>query len=553
MNRCDEGADRAHLKEDIEMKIVITEKIAADSVAYLREKGFEVDERLGLSQSEIEDIIEPYDGLIVRSVTQVNPSLIARAKNLKVVGRAGNGIDNIDVKACTARGIIAVNTPEANIMAAGELAVALAFSIFRNICIADNAAHKDDFRRGRMIGNELEGKTAGVIGLGRIGSIVARKLKGIGMDVVAYDPYVPQESFDRVQAKRCASLDDLLAVSDLITIHTPKNKETYNIIDAPELAKCKPGVRIVNAARGGLINEAALCEALKSGHVAAAGIDVFDKEPSYDKAPGEQQFKNPLLELPNCVVTPHLGASSHEANHNVGTAVTELVAKALEGELVAAVNMPNVSGNMAVLKPYISLAEKLGKIYYQAEKAPIKRIEIEYRGELAKQETGILTLSALKGFLGALSPERVSFVNVRQAVEDRGVDVIESKTPQIRRYDNLLTITFVTEENRELSVSGTIFGTDTEVLVTFFGYPMNFELAPNVLAMQNDDIPGIIGKVTSILGENNINIASMHWGRKPNSDKAQSFVSLDQQVSKDIIDKLRSIPGVLRVSQLEFN
>jgi len=229
------------------------------------------------------------------------------------------------------------------------------------------------------------------------------------------------------------------------------------------------------------------------------------------------------------------------------------VAKALEGDLVAAINMPRVTGNMSLLRPYISLAEKLGKIYYQAEKSAVRKIEVEYRGELAKQETGVITLAVLKGFLSALCPERISYVNVRQAVEDRGVDVIESKTPQIRRYDNLITVTFVTEDDRELSVSGTVFGEDTEVLVTFFGYQMNFELAPMVLAMQNEDVPGIIGKVASILGENNINIASMHWGRKPNSGKAQSFISVDQSVSNEIIEKLSAVPGVLRLSQLDFN
>ena len=534
------------------MKILVTEKIAADSIKYLVDRGFTVDEKLGLSQEEIEKIVEPYDALIVRSVTQVNKSLLSNAKNMKVVGRAGNGIDNIDVKACTEHGIIAVNTPEANIMAAGELAVALAFAVFRNICVADRAARQDDFRRGKMIGNELEGKTAGIIGLGRIGSIVGKKLKGIGMNVIAYDPYISQESFDRIQATRCSSLDEILAQSDLITFHTPKTKETYHMVGKAELAKCKPGVRIVNAARGGLVDEEALAEALRSGQVAAAGIDVFDKEPSYDKAPGEQKYSNPLLDLPNCVITPHLGASSHEANHNVGTAVTELVAKALEGDLVAAINMPRVTGNMSVLRPYISLAEKLGKIYYQAEKSAVRKIEVEYRGELAKQETGVITLAVLKGFLSALCPERISYVNVRQAVEERGVDVIESKTPQIRRYDNLITVTFVTEDDRELSVSGTVFGEDTEVLVTFFGYQMNFELAPMVLAMQNEDVPGIIGKVASILGENNINIASMHWGRKPNSGKAQSFISVDQAVSNEIVEKLSAVPGVLRLSQLEF-
>ncbi|HBP37776.1 MAG TPA: phosphoglycerate dehydrogenase, partial [Clostridiales bacterium] len=270
------------------MKIMITEKIASESVDYLRQQGFAVDERLGLSQAEIEAEIAPYDALIVRSVTQVNRSLLEKAVNLKVVGRAGNGIDNIDVATCTAKGIIAVNTPEANIMAAGELAVSLAFVAFRNVCAANAGAHQDDFRRSRLIGNELEGKTAGIIGMGRIGSIVARKLKGIGMKVIVYDPYIPAERFEQLGVRRCDRLEELLCDADLITLHTPKTKETYNMIDAPQLAQCKRGVRIVNAARGGLVNEKALCDALVSGQVAAAGIDVLDKEPNYDKKPGEQ-------------------------------------------------------------------------------------------------------------------------------------------------------------------------------------------------------------------------------------------------------------------------
>ncbi|MDD3196990.1 MAG: phosphoglycerate dehydrogenase [Eubacteriales bacterium] len=533
------------------MKILIAEKIAAESVAYLREQGFDVDEKLGLAQSQIEEEIAPYDGLIVRSVTQVNRSLVEKAKNLKVVGRAGNGIDNIDVDVCTEKGVVAVNTPEANIMAAGELAVGLAFASFRNICIANEAARRDDFRRGQMIGNELDGKTAGIIGMGRIGSIVARKLKGIGMKVVVYDPYIPQERFDKLSVKRCSSLDDLLVQADLITLHTPKTKETYNIIGAAELAKCKPGVRIVNAARGGLVNEDALYDALVSGHVAAAGIDVFDKEPSYDKKPGEQKYENKLLSLSNCVVTPHLGASSHEANTNVGTAVTELVASVLKGELVAAINMPDIDGDLAAMRPYVNLAEKLGAIYYQAESSPVRSITITYSGELAKTETELLTLSVLKGFLSTITNERISFVNVKQRVADMGVDVVESKTTQLEKYTSLITVEFKADE-KSLSVSGTVFGQESEILVDFFGYHMDFELSDHVLALQNDDVPGIIGRVGTILGLNKINIATMHWSRKKDKMRAQSFLSIDSPVEEDVIEKLRSIEGVLRVSVLDF-
>lgn len=533
------------------MRIMISEKIASESVQYLKDQGFEVDEKLGFSQAEIEDMMEPYDGLIVRSVTQVNESLISKAPNLKVVGRAGNGIDNIQVDACTKKGIIAVNTPEANIMAAGELAVGLAFDIFRNISQADRKARQDDFRRGNLIGNELEGKTAGIIGLGRIGSIVARKLSGIGMTVVAYDPYIADEKFQKLGVKKCQTLEDLIIIADLISFHTPKNKETYNMIDAPELAKCKKGVRIVNAARGGLVNEKALYDALISGQVASAGIDVFDKEPSYDKKPGEQNFANPLLTLPNCIVTPHLGASSHEANWNVGTAVTELVAKALKGELVAAINMPAISGRLSEMAPYIELAEKLGSIYYQTEKNRVNKIELIFRGDLASKETGLITLSALKGFLSPISHERLSFVNVMQNVKEMGIEVIESKTSLLEKYTNMITVVFHSDE-KSLSVSGTVFGKDSIRLVDFFGYHMDFEPAENVIAMQNTDIPGIIGKVGTVLGERNINITSMNWSSKKDKQKAVSFVSVEKDIDQETINALQEVDGVLRVSILHF-
>ncbi|MCQ2482504.1 MAG: phosphoglycerate dehydrogenase [Clostridia bacterium] len=536
------------------MKILVTESIAADAIQYLKDQGFEVEEYLGHKQEEIEEYIKGFDGLIVRSATKVNENLLSNADCLKVVGRAGNGIDNIDVKACTAHGVVAVNTPEANIMAAGELAVAHAFAIFRNICAANQGVHTDDFRRGNWIGNELEGKTVGIIGLGRIGSIVARKFRGIGMNVIAYDPYVPQEKFDMCNVKRCKELDDLLKESDLITIHTPKNKETYNILTKTELYKCKKGVRIVNAARGGLINEADLAEALTSGQVAAAAIDVFDVEPSYNKEPGSQNFDNPLIHCPNCTITPHLGASTQEANHNVGAKVTELVAKVLKGELVAAINMPSFSGNMAAIKPYVSLAEKLGKLYFQAESASVSKIDVTYGGKIAEQETGIVTLSLLKGVLEGMGKENVSFVNVNETVKEIGIKVVESKTAEVAKYTNLISVKFFTDDNRVLELCGTIFGQETEVLVSFFGYEMNFELAERFIAMQNKDVPGVIGKIATILGNSGINIGAMHWGRKADksSDKAQSFVAVESDVSAKVMDELKAVPEVLKLSYIEL-
>lgn len=533
------------------MRILITEKIAPESVEYLKEQGFTVDVKLGLTQAEIEQVIAPYDGLIVRSVTQVDRSLLSHAAGLKVVGRAGNGIDNIDVDACTEKGILAVNTPEANIMAAAELAVGLAFAAFRNICLANQRAREDDFRRGSMIGHELEGKTAGIIGMGRIGSIVARKLKGIGMKVVVYDPYIATERFEKVGVCRCDQLEDLLIQSDLITLHTPKTKETHNMIDAPQLAMCRKGVRIINAARGGLVNETALYDALVSGQVAAAGIDVFDQEPSYDKAPGEQHYQNPLLNHPNCVVTPHLGASTHEANTNVGTAVTELVASALKGQLVGAINMPEISGDLADMKPYVLLSEKLGKIYYQAENARVHTIEIICSGEIARSDTSLLALSVLKGFVSSTTSERISFVNARQAVRQMGVEVISSRTTELKKYTNLITVRFLTDD-KELSVSGTVLGRDMQLLVDFFGYHMDFELSPYVIAVQNQDVPGVIGRVGTLLGERQINIATLRWSRKEDKERAQSFISVDSPVDPETLAALQGIDGVLRVSLLDF-
>ncbi len=534
------------------MKIIITERIAEDSVEYLSANGFEVDLKYGISYDDLMAVIDDYDAIIVRSVTKVNAGLVEKAQNLKVVGRAGNGIDNIDVGACTRKGIIVVNTPESNIMAAAELAIGLAFCTFRNIPQANAAARNDDFRRNRYIGNELDGKTVGIIGLGRIGSIVASKLRGCNMRVIAYDPYITDERFKKFNAEKCEKLEELLKQSDLITIHTPKTEETYGMIGEKEIGMCKKGVRLVNAARGGLINEKALYGALKDGRVAAAGIDVLEPEPSYDKKPGEQNYVNPLLELDNFVVTPHLGASTHEANHNVGAAITELVAKALNGEMVPAVNMPQIHiKDLNGMKPYLELAEILGKIYYQAEKETVNKLEIVYSGDVAEMETGAISLSVMKGFLAPVIREKVNYVNAGSILKNMGVEIVESKTSQLEKYTNLITVRFHTKAKQQ-SVSGTVFARDSIRVVDFFGYKLDFEPAPYVIAIQNIDRPGIIGQVGTILGANDINIAAMQWSRNKRGEKAVSFVSVDQEVGGDVLAKLRNANGVQKVSMLKL-
>jgi D-3-phosphoglycerate dehydrogenase len=534
------------------MRIIVTERIAEEGINYLRDRGFEVDTKFGLSHSDLLGIIENYDAIIVRSVTKVNRELIEKGVNLKVAGRAGNGIDNIDVPSCTQKGIIVVNTPESNIMAAAELAIGHAYCIFRNIPQSHWAAKNKDFRRSRFIGNELDGKVVGIIGLGRIGSIVARKLIGANMKAIAYDPYITDEKFTRIGVEKCETLEELLRRSDLITIHTPKTAETYGMVGEEQLKICKKGVRLVNAARGGLYNEKALYDAIESGHVAAVAIDVLDPEPGYDKTPEEQTYTNPLLELDQVIISPHLGASTQEANYNVGTAITKLVGDALNGEMVAAVNMPPLqSGDLAQLKPYITLAEMLGKVYYQAEKERVEKLEVIYYGDLADKETRVISLSVLKGFLSPVVEEKVNYVNAELIAENMGIGLIESRSSHLEKYTNLITVKFYTKKGTA-SISGTIFAKEEMRIVDFFGYKLDFEPSPYVIALQNIDKPGIIGRIGTLLGANNINIAAMQWSRNRKGEKAVSFVSVDGEVSGEILAQLQKSDGVLKASMLRL-
>jgi D-3-phosphoglycerate dehydrogenase len=533
------------------MKILIAEKINEDGLKYLREEGFDVDIKIGMTPDELLTVIGDYDAIIVRSATKVISEVVEKGTNLKVVGRAGNGIDNIDVPACTKKGIMVVNTPESNIMAAAELAVAHAYALFRNIPQAYYAGKKKDFRRNNFVGAELDGKTAGIIGFGRIGGIVASKLKGINMKVVAYDPFVTAERFEQAGVTKCETIDELLAQSDLVTIHTPKIAGG-GIIGAEQLAICKKGARIVNCARGGLIDEKALYVALKSGHIAGVALDVLEKEPNFNKAPEDQDYTNPLFELDNVIYTPHLGASTNEANYNVGVAIAKIVGEGLKGEMVPAVNMPPLKGtNMQKLKPYIDLAESLGKIFYQAEKGPVIKIEVIYSGDLVEKDTRVISLSALKGLLASAASENVNYVNVEMIAKNMGIELLEGKSSMIDKYTNLITINFYTKE-KEYRVAGTVFAKEEIRIVDFFGYKLDFEPTPYIVAIQNMDKPGIIGKIGTVLGLAGINIAAMQWSRNKHNGKAVAFVSIDADITQQIIDDLVNIEGVVKVSLLKF-
>ncbi len=532
-------------------KIIVTDKMASNGIDYLKSKGFQVDTPFGISHEELLEVVDQYDAIIVRSATKVKKDIIDRAANLKVAGRAGNGVDNIDVEACTRRGITVVNTPEGNTMAAAEMSVALVYAVFRNVAQAYHAAKNKDFRRNKFVGEELDGKTAGVIGLGKIGSIVAKKLIGAGMNVVGYDPYLTDERVTQLGITRVETLDELLKIADLITIHIPKSPESKNLIGERELALCKKGVRIVNVARGGMIDEKALYNAIVEGHVAGAALDVQEVEPNFNKAPEEQEYWNPLLDLNQVILTPHLGASTKEANLNCSLGVAKNVEAVLNGELVPAVNMPPISGDLNELKPYISLGEKLGAIYYQAEKDRVNKIEIIYSGDLVDKPTKPITLAIVKGFLSVVSQSEVNYVNARLKLSEMGVELVESKTSQLEKYTNLITVKFF-RKSKAISVSGTVFAKESIRIVDFFGYTMDFEPTRYVLALQNKDVPGIIGKVGTLLGQNNINIAAMQWSRSAKEDKAVSFVSVDSEVSDELLEKLRGIEGILKASRLNF-
>jgi len=532
-------------------KIIVTDKMATNGIDYLRSKGFEVDTPFGISHEELLEIIDKYDAIIVRSATKVKKDVIDRGTNLKVIGRAGNGVDNIDVEACTRRGITVVNTPDGNTMAAAEMSVALVYSVFRNIPQAYHAAKNNDFRRSKFVGEELEGKVAGVIGLGKIGSVVVRKLTGAGMKVIGYDPYVTDERITQLGITRMETLDELLQVSDLITIHIPKSPESKNLIGARELALCKKGVRIINVARGGMVDEKALYDALVSGHVAGAALDVQEAEPNFNKAPEDQDYKNPLLDLDKVIMTPHLGASTKEASLNCSLGVSKNVEAVLSGELVGAVNMPPITGDLSELKPYVTLGEKLGAIYYQAEKERVHKIEIIYSGDLADKPTKLITLSVVKGFLSVVSESEINYVNAKLKLSEMGVELVESKSSQLEKYANLITVKFYRKSN-SISVSGTVFAKDAIRIVDFFGYTLDFEPTSHVLALQNKDVPGIIGKVGTLLGANDINIAAMQWSRSTKGNKAVSFVSVDGEVSDDVLKKLAGLDGIMKASRLNF-
>ncbi len=504
-------------------RVLVKEKLAPEGISYLKGQGFEVDTGLDWTPEEFMAKVGDYDALIIRSATKVTAEVIDAATNLKVVGRAGVGVDNVDVAAATKRGIIVVNAPASNVLSAAEHTIAMLMACARNIPQAHGALKDGRWERSKYGGVELAGKTLGIVGLGRIGFLVAERARGLKMRVVAYDPFVPAERFHELALERAEAVETIYAEADFITVHLPKNAQTLGFISDDAFAAMKDGVRVINVARGGIIDEEALARALDSGKVAAAAIDVWPVEPTTDDI---------LLKYDQVVTTPHLGASTKEAQLRAGTQVAEQVALALKGQFAPnAVNVPLVLGEEAdELMPYLHVCELLGKLVVQIADGPVDAFEITYEGVISRYDTRILTLSVLSGLLANVVEGEVNFVNVTSIAEERGIVVKENHQPAVIDFLNLITVS-TRDRQGELSVSGTTLGPKHKPrLVQVYRQDVDIEPAEHMAFLRYEDVPGMIGKIGTKMGLLGINIAQMSVGRTVVERKAVMGLTLDSPI-----------------------
>jgi D-3-phosphoglycerate dehydrogenase len=523
-------------------KVLISDQMDPKAAEIFRAKGVEVDEKPGLAKDELKAIIGQYDGLAIRSATKVTAEILEAAANLKVIGRAGIGVDNVDIPAATARGIVVMNTPFGNSITTAEHAIALMFALARDLPAADSSTQAGKWEKNRFMGVELTSKTLGLIGAGNIGSIVADRALGLRMKVVAYDPFLtPERALDLGVEK--VDLDELLARADFITLHTPLTEQTRNILSRENIAKTKKGVRIVNCARGGLVDEAALKEALDSGHVAGAALDVFVEEPA--KA-------SPLFGTPGLVATPHLGASTTEAQVNVAIQVAEQMAEFLiRGGVTNALNMPSLSAEEAPrLRPYMALAEKLGSLVGQLSHGAIAGLSIEAEGAAAELNMKPITGAVLAGFMRVHS-DSVNMVNAPFLARERGLDVREIRHDRETDYHTLLRVSAMTSGG-DRPVAGTLFANSTPRLVEIFGIRVEAELEGEMIYIVNEDTPGFIGRLGTLLGEEGVNIGTFSLGRREAGGEAVALVSVDSHVGPDLVQRLQALPGVKTVKPLRF-
>lgn len=538
--------ERESQKRTETIRILVTDKISDQGLeVFGAHPEFQVDVKTGLSPEELKTIVQDYDGWVVRSGTKVTADLIEAAKKLRIIGRAGVGVDNVDLAAATKRGVVVMNAPDGNTISTAEHTLAMLMAVARWIPQAHQSMKEKKWERSRFVGCELRNKVLGVVGMGRIGTQVAKMALGIGMQVLAYDPFLDPEK-SQAHEFSFVSFDELLRKSDFITVHTPLTQETRGMIAAEQIGKMKKGVYLINCARGGIIREADLVEALQSGKVAGAALDVFEKEPP---------FESPLLDLENVVVVPHLGASTREAQENVAVVVAEQMVEAfLNGRVRNAVNMPSLDPKiLEEWKPYVELMERMGAFHAQLAESYVKQVEIEFIGEVTRHDVRPLSLSFLKGLLqGGGFSETVNYVNAMVLAKERGIRVTETVNEQPADYASLIRVRVVNEKG-EHRTAGTVFGRMDLRIVFLDGNTTDFPPTGRMIWMMHKDKPGIVGRLGSILGENNINIAGLYVGRREIGGRAVAMVNVDQDVAPDVLKALQQISGIEQVKFVRFD
>ena len=529
---------------DVAPRVLVTEELAARGIDAMRGAGLEVEERLGLAPDALLKAITGAAALVIRSATQVDERLLEAGSDLVVVGRAGIGLDNVDVEAATRRGVMVVNAPQSNVLSAAEHTVALLLAQARNIPQADADLKGGAWNRSRWEGVELHGKTLGIVGLGRVGVLVAQRAHAFGMQLLAFDPFVSAERARQLGVALVPDLADLVRQADFLTIHLPKTRDTLGLIDAELLAHAKPTLRIVNTARGGIVDEAALADALRDGRVAGAALDVFATEPTVE---------SPLFGLANVVVTPHLGASTAEAQDKAGQTIAEQVVLALRGEFVPyAVNLAAKEAN-ATVQPFLPIAERLGALFAALAGGVVDALEVSYEGEIADYDCRVLTLAVLKGALQRVVDEPVSFVNAPQLAASRGLSVRETTSASAADYVNLITLRGRRGDDA-VHVAGTLFGKRAAPrIVGIDDHSVDVPPSRYMLVVRNVDEPGLIGAVGTILGEARVNIADMDVGTNAEGAPALMAIATDTPVPRAVVERLRAEPGVLSARAIELD
>ncbi|KIT15674.1 phosphoglycerate dehydrogenase [Jannaschia aquimarina] len=526
-------------------KVLVSDKLSETAVQIFRDRGIDVtfDPALGKDKDKLAEVIGEYDGLAIRSATKVTEKLLEKATNLKVVGRAGIGTDNVDKVAASRKGVIVMNTPYGNMITTAEHAIALMFAVAREIPQADTSTQAGKWEKSRFMGVELTGKRLGVIGAGNIGGIVCQKAVGLGMKVGAYDPFLSDERAAKLGVAKM-DLDKLLAEADVITLHVPLTEQTKNILSAENLAKTKKGVRIINCARGGLVDEAALAELIKSGHVAGAGFDVFETEPATDSR---------LFGLPGVVCTPHLGASTTEAQENVALQVAEQMSDyLLTGAVTNALNMPSVTAEEAkVMGPWLKLADHLGAFVGQLTDAPIEAIEITYNGSVTEMNLAALDCSVIAGVMKAQNPD-VNMVSAPVIARERGIEISQTRQDKSGVFEGYIKLVVRTSE-QDYSAAGTVFHDGKPRFIQIKGVNIDAEVGPHMLYTTNQDVPGIIGTLGQTLGEKGVNIANFTLGRTEAGHQAIALLYLDEQPSEDVLSALRDSGKFTSVHPLRFD